>query len=712
MTLYSVLPLLALGLNVALLILVLRRRPKSAIHRVFSLFLFGMALWGLTIYGMRASPTLQSAFWWEKVALAVGPWSAVFFYHFTFLFGGIRPRRVILWGAYVIAVGLSIMSFHELTLEGMQIKPYGYAPIFDVLFLVYMLAVNFLGWVGLWNLIRTYRNPRSLDEKNRAAYIIIGIAFTFVGGFTDILPVMGVPSYPLGIVGNILFSVFTAVAILRYRLLDITIILRKGAAYSVVSALVVGVYVGLVFLVNSAFQSWGIPLSLLANLLLVLVVATGLQPALSRIQRTVDRWFYRERYDYIEALARFSRETKDTTDLEALSSSLVNNVTLAMQCSRACLLLPLPRSNDFALRSSWGIEADSHVLLRAASPLILWLQRYDGVLLGEDLDVAPLLQAMPAEERQALAKMGGALIVPMKTRSNLTGVLLLGEKLSQQPYSAEDIAILQTVTQQAAVNFENARLYQELREQIIELQNTRDQLIRSEKLAMVGKLAANVAHEINNPLQSILNETFLLASSISAEDPNRSDLAIIESEALRARGIVRSLLDFARQREPQKESLDINDLIESLIPLVRSYPQSMAVELLTQLGDGLPRIEADPGQLTQVFLNLITNALDSMPKGGRLTINTAQLGETVVIAFMDTGMGIFRERQSRIFEPFFTTKAHGSGLGLPISQGIIDAHGGDIAVESEPGKGTTFTVTLPLRVRTRGGQSLARGDQR
>lgn len=711
MTFYTLLPLVAFAFNAALLVIVLRRQPKSAIHRAFSLFLLSMALWGLTIFGMRASPSLETALVWERGALTVGPWMAVFIYHFSFLFGGLRPPQVLLWGGYAAAAGLSVMSFSGLTLSEMQLKPYGYAPVLGGLFTLYAIGTNLLGLGGLWNLIQTYRDPRSTDEKNRAAYIIMGMAFIFLGGITDVLPILGIAFYPLGMVGNLLFAILTSIAILRHRLLDITIILRKGAAYSVVSALVVGVYVGLVFLVNSAFQSWAIPLSLLANLLLVLVVATGLQPALSRIQRTVDRWFYRERYDYIEALARFSRETKDTTDLEALSSSLVNNVTLAMQCSRTCLLLPLPRSNDFALRSSWGIEDDSHVLLRATSPLVSWLQRYDGVLSGDDLDVVPLLQAMPAEERQALAKTGGALIVPMKTRSSLTGVLILGEKLSQQPYSAEDIAILQTVTQQAAVNFENARLYQELREQITELQNTRDQLIRSEKLAMVGKLAANVAHEINNPLQSILNETFLLASSLSVEDPNKSDLAIIESEALRARGIVRSLLDFARQREPQKESLDINDLIESLIPLVRSYPQSMAVELRTELDNDPPRVQADPGQLTQVFLNLITNALDSMPKGGRLTINTAHLGENVIIAFKDTGMGISREGQSRIFEPFFTTKAHGSGLGLPISQGIIDAHGGDIAVESEPGKGTTFTVTLPLRVRTRGEQSLARGDQ-
>ena len=176
----------------------------------------------------------------------------------------------------------------------------------------------------------------------------------------------------------------------------------------------------------------------------------------------------------------------------------------------------------------------------------------------------------------------------------------------------------------------------------------------------------------------------------------------LESEALRAQGIVRSLLDFARRDEPKKEEVEVNSLLQSVIPLAKLKTEASGVRLVEDYAQDMLKVDGDAEQLKQVFLNLATNAIDAMSDGGKLTILTKNQGEQVTILFSDTGKGIPPEYLPRIFDPFFTTKPKdkGTGLGLTVSLSIVESHDGTISVDSEQGKGSTFTVTLP-RVNTR-----------
>ncbi|MFN3308027.1 MAG: cache domain-containing protein [Anaerolineales bacterium] len=233
------------------------------------------------------------------------------------------------------------------------------------------------------------------------------------------------------------------------------------------------------------------------------------------------------------------------------------------------------------------------------------------------------------------------------------------------------------------------------------LQNTQDKLIHSEKLASLGQLAAGVAHELNNPLATVLLYADILRRETELDKQHQADLDTIISETLRCKQIVSALLNFARQTQVNAQPTSLNDLISELVEIEKRHPRYEKVTFNLELDDKLPAVDLDAAQLREVFLNLIHNAADAMPDGGRITLRTlAKPSGMVTIEVQDEGRGIPPEHLSKLFTPFFTTKpvGKGTGLGLAIIYGIVKMHRGQINVQSEVGKGTTFTITLPLRL--------------
>ena len=228
------------------------------------------------------------------------------------------------------------------------------------------------------------------------------------------------------------------------------------------------------------------------------------------------------------------------------------------------------------------------------------------------------------------------------------------------------------------------------------LKTMQDQLIQAEKLAGIGRLAAGVAHEINNPLTGILTNASLMYEDVPDDDPKKADLKVIVDETLRCRKIVKGLLDFARQSPPQKQLLSLNEVVEDVITLVRNQANFRNIKIEIELDPQIPKIMADKDQIRQVVLNLVLNAADAMPEGGKFIIRSKVIGEHIELVFADTGVGIPDEIKEKIFEPFVTTKKSGTGLGLSIAYGIIERHKGEISVESELKKGTTFKIILPI----------------
>jgi two-component system NtrC family sensor kinase len=244
------------------------------------------------------------------------------------------------------------------------------------------------------------------------------------------------------------------------------------------------------------------------------------------------------------------------------------------------------------------------------------------------------------------------------------------------------------------------KLERKVEHRTAELKAMQNHLLQAEKMAAIGKLAAGVAHEINNPLTGVLTNSSLMLQDLPPDDPRREDLQTIVNETLRCRKIVKGLLDFARQTTPQKQELDLNQVVEDVLALIRNQASFRDIALKADLDTRLPRSMADGDQMRQVVLNIVLNAADAMPHGGELEIVSAfdKSSNAVMIRISDTGTGIPEEIRDRLFEPFFTTKKTGTGLGLAIAYGIVERHKGTLKVESTVGRGTTFEISLPVEV--------------
>lgn len=258
-----------------------------------------------------------------------------------------------------------------------------------------------------------------------------------------------------------------------------------------------------------------------------------------------------------------------------------------------------------------------------------------------------------------------------------------------------------TVRVPAYGNGELAVLGRSFNSMVETLHQTQQELLHKEKLASMGQLAAGVAHEINNPLGTILLFSDVMYKEAPEDDPRRDDLKMIINETTRCKNIVADLLNFAWQQEVLAQETDVHDLLEKVVEGVRLQPIFKKVEIVRRFSPALPIIQADPAQLQQVFVNLLNNAAEAMEEGGTITLATRPVNsQWVEIKVSDTGRGILEENLGKLFTPFFTTKAlgKGTGLGLSIVYGIIKMHRGQIAVQSQVGQGTTFTVTLPVRL--------------
>ncbi len=292
------------------------------------------------------------------------------------------------------------------------------------------------------------------------------------------------------------------------------------------------------------------------------------------------------------------------------------------------------------------------------------------------------------------------MVAPLATPAYSVGVVLVAtEKVCA--YLPGHLQTLRALTATLAVALDNARLYDDLRNSLREQQETQDQLIHSEKMAALGRLAASIAHEINNPLQAVLGCLRLSQEELTGQSRREKlerhlDIAI--TEVKRVSEIIHRMHDFYRHARTEMCPTDVRVIMDSVLLLSNKQLQHSNVTVKCIYGENVPVIEANPDHLKQVFLNFVLNAVDAMPDGGVLRIQTRlDTPDTVQIAIGDTGEGMSTEVLSHLFEPFFTTKEHGSGLGLSISYGIIESHNGEISVKSQVGHGTTFVIRLPVR---------------
>ncbi len=288
--------------------------------------------------------------------------------------------------------------------------------------------------------------------------------------------------------------------------------------------------------------------------------------------------------------------------------------------------------------------------------------------------------------------------VPLWSTNTMTALLTAINKKGGSSFDKHDLRLFTVFSNLASAALQNASLYSDLKEKMEELRTAQEQLVRSTKMAAIGELSANVAHEINNPLTSVLGYTTHLLKTLELSEAQRKILVTMKQETLRVRKIIRNLLDFSRQRPSWMEPADISLPLKETIALVQGIADASSVVLCEYYPSEPAIVNMAHNDMKQVFLNIANNAIQAMPQGGVLRVSVDSLDQKeIVVTFTDSGNGIATEHLSRIFEPFFSTKGNGdgTGLGLSISYRIVQNHGGRIEVENLEGRGATFRVVLP-----------------
>jgi two-component system, NtrC family, sensor kinase len=302
----------------------------------------------------------------------------------------------------------------------------------------------------------------------------------------------------------------------------------------------------------------------------------------------------------------------------------------------------------------------------------------------------------PKIHRSQLQKrgLGAAMFIPVK-RPNTNSLFFVGRSKNEPPFREVDLEMFLILSNQAAVAIENARLYADLREYVRQVEESQQALLQAEKMATAGRLSVSIAHEVNNPLQSVQNCLHLAGRKDLPEEQREEYFELAKSELNRLMSTVQRMLDFYRPGAVSPSEVDIHDLVYYVLNLMSKQLEKQGVQVQTDMPENLPSVIAVGSQVQQVLINLILNSFDAMPQGGEIQIRARVVKEGVEILLKDSGPGIPADRQAHIFEPFFSTKDGGTGLGLTVSYNIITAHGGTLELVSNNGPGACFRVYLP-----------------
>lgn len=705
---YELLPLLSFIFNVFIISLVMRSDWRSFRNRVFALLLLTMGLWGIMSFGVRTSPHLYGADLariWEEGAIIMVLGTSVLFYHFSLLYSNIKAPRVVLPSFYVLWAIFALLSLTGQIVSEVEdtvlIGGYmGWAAHYTHLGNVYLGIGAIPALLGVYNLVWVYRATRAPEEKNRALYMLVGAGLSLMGATSDLLFSAGLFFYPFGIMANLYFVALTTVAMLKYQLLELRVVLRSGIIYTILGIFIVGVY-GVVFsLFYFSFSSQSQPARLLSSMTAASVVAIALQPLLNQFQHWADAWFYRERYDHLQALEQFSQETKDITDLKTISESLTGLVRRAMVANSASLLLPVPQATEFQVASSSGLQDAEELTMRANNPILSWFRENDGILTRKDLEVIARFRSLTAADQQVVDRLDMELFIPLKTKGELTGGLVVGPKLAEADYSRGDINLLRTVVNQTATAIENARLYAEEAERVAELEEM-------EKLKQT--LLLTVSHELKTPLTAIKAGTEMLEmqEDLPANSPRRRLLRSISRGVERLERLVEESLDYARMQdsnlELEIEPTEIQELYEDTIALLLPASRAKRQTLELRLPDDLPTLYIDRRRVERILLNLISNANRYTQLGGHISVLAKVEPDYLITSVVDSGQGVPEADLEKIFDVYYrrsSSNARGaassSGIGLAIAKYLVELHGGKIWVNSMVGEGSSFHFSLPL----------------
>jgi two-component system cell cycle sensor histidine kinase/response regulator CckA len=910
-----------LGTTCLILLLIIGLYGKTRLHRIWFLFNVAIALWGFGAFFVGKATTPSSALASWKFAHIGIIFISVFFYHTMSVFCDIeKARRPFILFAYLQGFFFLILDISNHFITTVTIIS-GSLYFYEASGLLYALFLSlWIGYVvlGHYELIKYYRTSSGY-KKNQSLYFFIGTILGFSGGATNFLPAFGLNIPPIGNFTIPLYCLICTYAILRFRLMDFHVVLKKSLAYSLSVALLTGLFLVLVFTVTKYFSEMTGMTSFTITAIYTISIAVLFTPLKNRIQLFLDRVFHKAAYDYYAVVKKISYDLVTTIGLQPTYRIIADTIFTTLKLRSAYLLSAGNESFETVYAHTTeentgdgaGYDRDGMRLPKNAEAV-----RIAGngtILVRDELQISHDENTAKKIDEE-LKPFEGRAVVPMFVEKELAYLLVLGEKLSTDAFNNEDIDLLTTIANQASIALKNAKLYHELEQrvqtrtsdfskaieklhkeiterkrieealqavqkeleqrvqertaelrdanmklmlEVIErmkvetavrtaaeqwratfdsmkdaiimldnddkvirvnkactalfnneygaiidkplaglfqtigmqeeikplarLKNSKqheegevflpeknrwfvvtsdpvvnedrvvgavcvltdisgrkkaeeekkkleEQLMQTQKMESIGRLAGGIAHDFNNLLSAIIGYSELNLAKLPDGSDLRENMQIIKDTGEKAAGLTRQLLAFSRKQILEMKDVDLGGAVANMAKILsRLIGEDIAMDLRTS--GGVKNIRADQVQIEQIIMNLVVNARDSMPKGGKITIETSDVwldeasaigpekvlpGPYVMLSVNDTGQGMTKEVKERIFEPFFTTKdkGKGTGMGLATVYGIVLQHKGYITVDSEQGKGTTFRLYFPVATVASGEADVTKNDHK
>jgi signal transduction histidine kinase len=531
-------------------------------------------------------------------------------------------------------------------------------------------------------------------KRNQFKYVALASMTAFIFGSTSYFVDFNINIYPVGNCFVWIYPIITSYAIVKHRLMDITFVVKKGVAYAYASFLLL---IPLFFLViygqKATFDTINYPFT--TAILLTIIIAAYFFPKVKvQAEKTVEQFIFKNKYDYRKTISDLSRAMVSILNTHDLCSKIINTTTEAMVVEKASIYIIDEEEGFYKRFESMGLDQDKIVAhYHRDDPFFKWIERHNEIFIREELErYTTNAEAMSMAER--MGQMESEICIPLITKQKLIGIINMGMKGKGDMYTHEDLQLLTTLSNQASIAIENAKLYEDI-------SRARVQMQRADRLASLGTLTAGLAHEIRNPLVAIKTFTQLLPERLDDEEFRNHFLNVTAGEVDRISSLVNELLEFARPSQPNLNREDLNQVVERMLLLIATASHKKNLQIVKEYQPSLPPVLFDKEQIKQVLFNVLLNAIDAAPENSTITVGTRLLEKNgyqdqVQIMVRDNGKGIPKEDVDKIFTPFYTTKRQGSGLGLAISHQIIEEHHGTIEVESEENQGATFYINLPV----------------
>ena len=688
---------------------------KNPVHRSFSYFAFSVAVWSWAYIGWPLAGSQKNVLLFFQLLHIGASFTPITYFNFVITWLGVKDARII-W-LRTIGIALSVF-FGSVTFSSHFIS--GMIPKFSmkywanpgILYHFYLLYFFLYVCIACIILIRKLKYSSNI-LKEQIKYILAGFTLSFIGGSTNYFLWYGINIPPYGNILASSFVICTFYAIVKYRLMDIGLVVTKAGIFVTVYILVLGIpfCVGL-YLLGSGL--WLVPMTLMA------VFSMAGPYVYMYIQRKAEKRLLYEQHQYQNTLRRASMGMGRIKELGHLLRLIVHIVSKTVKLENAAIYLFHEASNQYTLRATKGrgIEDDSESVIAHETDLIKHLKKVKEPIVQEEITqkAADYRDKHLSNVSDAMQNLNAALAIPSFIEDRLIAVIFLGKKKDGKLYSHDDLVVFSILSNQAALAIENAQFVEDTKK-------THEQLFKAEKMATIGTMADGLSHQINNRLHAM---GFIAGDALDTVQLEKAGkLPKVQSEKIletlqyalerlvdnvkKGGEVVEGLLRYTRTGDGGFTEINLNELIKSSFEMVQYKIKITAMDVENNIDEKVFHFKGNFTQLQEVFFNLIDNAYDSIVQRredlgekdyqGKLVFSSEERAKTIHIKVKDNGIGVKKEDRIKLFTPFFTSKLSskkGTGLGLYVIKQIIEEnHKGRVIFNSEYREGAEITIILP-----------------